>query len=93
MGTVSTILSLLLAVFKAIPVLKNWWDQLILMYVEKQKANLREEIRLGIYNAVNLKDQRDLEKAIGNPNAGKPVDVPDSEIVDSLPGVTPHSKP
>ena len=88
--SIGTILSLLLAIFKAVPVLKSAWDRLLLMYIEKDQANLAEEIRLGIYNAVNQKDQRGIEEAIGNPNAGKPVEMPDSEIVDSLPGVDPH---
>lgn len=90
MATVGTVLSLLLAVFKAVPVLKEAWDRLILMYLERQREHLKEEIRLGIYEAVAQKDQRRLEEAIGNPNAGKPVEIPESQIVDSLPGVTPH---
>jgi hypothetical protein len=84
------ILNVLLVAFKAVPMLKDVWDRLLIMYLEKEAAKLKEEIRLGIYNAVHQKDQRGLEEAIGNPNYGKPVDVPDSQIVDSLPGVTPH---
>jgi hypothetical protein len=84
---ISTILGILLAVFKAVPILKQWWDQLLVMYIERQKAKLREEIRKAIIYALVEQDQRDIEKAVGNPNAGEPVRVPDSEIVDSLPGV------
>jgi hypothetical protein len=84
------ILNILLAFFKAVPVAKAMWDRLLLMYIERESKRLEEEIRLGIYNAVHQKDQRGIEEAIGAPNAGKPVQVPDSQIVDSLPGVTPH---
>jgi hypothetical protein len=90
MATVGTILNILLALFKAVPVVKAMWDRLLLMYIEREAAKLDEEIRLGLYNAVAQKDQRGLEEAMGNPNHGKPVDIEDSQIVDSLPGVTPH---
>lgn len=90
MATAGLILNILLAAFKAVPMLKEVWERLLLMYIEKKQAELAEEIRLGIYNAVAQKDQRGIEEAIGAPNAGKPVEIPDSQIVDSLPGVTPH---
>jgi hypothetical protein len=88
--SVATILSLLLALFKAVPALKDMWERLLAMYIEHQQAMLKEELRLAIYNAVRQKDQRGIEEVIGNPNHGKPIEIPDSQIVDSLPGVTPH---
>jgi hypothetical protein len=88
--SVSLILQILLALFKAVPALKNMWERLLVMYIERQQAMLKEELRLAIYNAINQKDQRGIEEVIRNPNAGKPVEIPDSQIVDSLPGVTPH---
>jgi hypothetical protein len=90
MATISTIVSLLLVIFKAIPIMKDWWEKLLAMYIEKQDELLKEELRLAIYNSVHQQDQRGIEDVIGNPNAGKPVDIPDSEIVDELPGVRPH---
>jgi hypothetical protein len=90
MATAGLILNVLLALFRAVPVLKAGWDRLLLMYLERKEVELQEEIRLGIYYAVAQKDQRGLEEAIGNPNNGKPVEIPDSEIVDELPGINPH---
>lgn len=88
--SIGTIVSLLLAIFKAVPVLKDTWERLLAMYISHKDAQLKEELRLAIYNAVHQKDQRGIEEVIGNPNAGRPVDVPDSQIVDSVRGVAPH---
>jgi hypothetical protein len=90
MATAGLILNVLLALFKAVPVVKSLWDRFLLMYLQRKEVELNEEIRLGLYYAISQKDQRGLEEAIGNPNAGKPVEIPDSEIVDELPGVDPH---
>jgi len=84
---ISTILGILLALFKAVPAMKDWWEQLLAMYIERQNEMLRREIREAIIHALVEQDQRPIEKALGSPHAGKPVNVPDSEIVDSLPGV------
>jgi hypothetical protein len=92
LATAGLILNVLLVAFKAVPVLKEVWDRLLVMYLEKKKAELAEEVRLAIYNAVHSQDQRGIEKAIGSPNAGQPVEISDSQIVDRLPGVTPHPK-
>jgi hypothetical protein len=81
------VLGVLLALFKAVPALKDWWEQLIVLYVEHQKKVIRREIREAITYALVEQDQRKIEKALGSPHAGKPVNVPNSEIVDSLPGV------
>jgi hypothetical protein len=88
--SIATVLSLLLALFKAIPALKDMWERLLAMYIERQQAMLKEELRLAIYNAIHQKDQRGIEEVIRNPNHGKPIEIPDSQIVDSLPGVAPH---
>lgn len=85
----ATVLSLLLAIFKAIPSLQALWDGLVSMYVESQIASMKAENRAAIQKALQDQDQRDLEKAIGSPNAGKEVPANGSEIVDSLPGVKP----
>jgi hypothetical protein len=90
MATASMILKVLLALFKAVPAAKMLWERLMLVYIEREEARMAEEIRLGIYLAIAQKDQRGLEEAIGNPHAGNPVEIEDSEIVDSLPGVDPH---
>jgi hypothetical protein len=88
--SIGSIISLLLAIFKAVPILKDVWERLLAGYIAHKDAELKEELRLAIYNAVAQKDQRGIEEVIGNPNAGKEVDVPDSHIVDSVRGVTPH---
>jgi hypothetical protein len=81
------ILGVLLALFKAVPAMKDWWEQLLALYVERQKELLNREIREAIIHALVEQDQRPIEKVIGSPHAGKPVNVPDSEIVDSVVGV------
>lgn len=84
-----TFLSLMLAIFKAIPPLKSFFDALVRAYVNRTIDSMAKEDREGLRKAFEEQDQRDLEKAMGNQNAGKEVPATGSEIVDSLPGVRP----
>jgi hypothetical protein len=86
----STVVAFLLAFFKFFPAAKDAWEELYLAYLEKTYESWRKERKDALRNSILTKDQRDFEKAIGNPNAGKPVYERDSEIVDSLPGIDPH---
>jgi hypothetical protein len=81
------VVSFLTALFKAFPVMQGWWNALVAAYIQKQADKFDKAVMDGIRKAIYEQDQRDLEKAIGNPNAGKPVPLPGSEIVDDLPGV------
>jgi hypothetical protein len=79
-------LALLLAIFKAIPALKSLWDELVAAYVQHEITAMNEELSNAIYQASHG-DQRNLEKYIGSPRAGKPSGEPNERIVDELPGV------
>jgi hypothetical protein len=83
----SEIISLLLAIFKAVPVLKEAWDRLLVLYIEHQENEMLEADRAAIRKAIDGQDQRDLEKQIGSTVSGKPSGIPGTEFRDSLPGV------
>jgi hypothetical protein len=79
-----------LAVLKAlaaIPAMKEAFDQFVSWYVRQKIEAMRKEDREAIKEAVLEHDQRRLEHAIGNPNAGEPSGIPGTIIVDDLPGV------
>ena len=82
-----TILAIILAVFKAIPKIKELWDELVTMYIDHEIANMHEKDKEAIRKAIDGKDQRDLETQIGNPNPGSPSGLPHTVIRDELPGV------
>ncbi len=82
----------ILAIIKAVPSLKSWWDQLVALYVADQLDKFQKADRDAIRKAVYEHDQRDLEGQIGNINPGKPSGLPGTHIVDSLPGVVPNPK-
>ena len=84
-----TILSLVLAIIRAIPSLKGFFDAFVKGYVNRNVDSMAKEDREALRKAFEEQDQRDLEKAMGNQNAGKEVPATGSEIVDSLPGVRP----
>jgi len=81
-----SVFSAILAVIKAIPALKSWWDEFAAWYVAHEIASMKKELSEAIY-AASKGDQRNLEKFIGSPRAGLPSGEHGSEIVDSLPGV------
>ena len=82
-----TVISSVIAVIKAIPVVKEWFDSLLAMYVRSEIASMKKENREALRKAIDEQDQRDLEKAIGNPNPGEHSGIPGTEIRDKLPGV------
>jgi hypothetical protein len=66
---------------------KELLDSFAVYYFQKKLAEMKEENRLAIKKAIEEHDQRDIEKALGNPNAGEASYAAGSEIVDHLPGV------
>lgn len=82
-------LSLLLAVFKAIPILQGWFESLVAGYIATQIAQMKDENRAAIKKAIETQDQRDLEAALGNPHPGEASGIPGTQIRDTLPGVKP----
>jgi hypothetical protein len=81
------IISLLLALFRAIPILDKWFQTLMVEWFNRSVDKMQTENLAAIKKALSDYDQRELEKAIGNPNAGEPSGNPGSTIVDELPGV------
>lgn len=79
----------ILALLKAIPTIKQWVDAFISMYVQHEISSMHENDKKAIRKAINEHDQRDLEKQIGNSNAGEESHLPGTELRDSLPGVLP----
>lgn len=87
--TIGSVFSLLLAVFKAIPIFEKWFEQLSALYVASRIESMKQENREVIKKAIELQDQRELERAIGSPKAGERSGVPGTEVRDTLPGVKP----
>jgi hypothetical protein len=62
-------------------------DEILNIYERVKKLRKKEEVKDAVRTAVDDKDQRELEKALGSENASKAIDVEGSEIRKSLPGV------
>lgn len=82
----------ILAIFQAIPKLKDLFEALVAEYVAAQIQSMKTEQRAAIKKAIDEQDQRDLEKAIKSPRAGAPSGIAGAVIVDDLPGVV-QNKP
>jgi hypothetical protein len=94
MPALAAIFSAVLAGLKALPgavtlanKLTEAVESFIVWYVNNRRDAMKAEHRAAIKKAFEQHDQRDLEKAIGNPNAGEPSNLPGTVIRDSLPGV------
>jgi hypothetical protein len=83
----AAVVSLLVSIFKAIPSLRKWWEELMAAYIEAEKARMSREIRNGIKRLINEQDQIELEETIGYSKPGEPSRLPGAVIVDQLPGV------
>lgn len=82
-----TVVGLILAALKAIPALKDLFDEIASAWVAYSIASMKKELADAIVKATKEHDQRDLEKYIGSPRAGLPSGDKGAEIVDELPGV------
>jgi aminoglycoside N3'-acetyltransferase len=80
-------IELLVSVFKAIPIIWTMIDRFAALWVQFRVWQMREENRDAIRKAIDTKDQRPIENAVGNPGAGKPSGIAGGELRDSLPGV------
>ncbi len=86
----ASFISLLIAIFKAIPALQKLFESLMALYVQRQIDQMDKELLNAIARALKEKDQRDIEKAIGSPRAGEPSGTPGTVIIDHPPpGVKP----
>lgn len=79
------------SLLKVIPALKSWFDWFVAEYTRREIDQMKQEIREGIRKAVNDYDQREIERAINSPLAGKPSGKPGAVIVDAddLPDIVP----
>ncbi len=85
--TGAEIFALILGIVKAVPIFNSWVEKFVAFYIEKQISDMVRQNREAIRKAIDGHDQREAERALGNPNPGGPSNVPGVVIVDSLPGV------
>ncbi len=83
--TPTTILDILLALFKAIPALEKLWEDVVTLYVAARIATMKRENKDAIRVVLEKHDQRPIEDQLGSDTAGKPTGL--GEIRDTLPGV------
>ena len=81
------IFSAITAVASAIPIFDSWLKQFVAWYVANQLSKMKKEDQDVIVKALVQSNQIPIEQLIGYAQAGKPSGVPDTEIVDHLPGV------
>ena len=80
-----TAISLILAIAKAVPIINLWIEQLSSAYMVSRMASLKKENLEALRKALNEHDQRDLEKAIGNPHSGEASGDAGSVIINQPP--------
>lgn len=85
-----TFFSVLFAIIKYVPVVKELWDRLLTEYIKMQIEQMRKADIEAIRKAIYEKDQRDLEGQLFN-NPGKPSGLDGVINVPELPGV-PNSE-
>ncbi len=81
------IISLLLGIVKLVPIVDKWIQDFIVAYTNSRIDSMRAENFEAIKSAIEKQDQRNIEKAMGNPNAGLPSNDAGTSVVDSIPGV------
>ena len=82
---VLTILNAIIKVFAAVPTLNTWFQELVKLYVQIQGAAMSKENRDAVRKALDEHDQRDMEKAVNSPTAGKISGDPGTVVVDAPP--------
>lgn len=82
----ATIFAGIVAIAAAVPVIDKWLQSFVAFYAASQLSRMKKENIDAIREAFYEHDQRGIEKAFGNPNAGEPSGV--GIIVDSIPGVS-----
>lgn len=76
---IAAVLSLLSAVFKAVPTIEIWWERLVVLWIQQKKLSIAKENRNIINEALKDHDQREIEH---EDYSGKPSGV--GTIVDSI---------
>lgn len=87
--------SLALAILKAIPAIRDFFEAVALAYYESKLAEMKRENKEAVDKVKYENDQRDIEKILGTERAGKPSGLPGTVIVDAsgLPDIVPDAKP
>jgi hypothetical protein len=80
-------MSTIIAIIKAIPIIKEWFDKLWYQYLLIEHDSLLTKNREGVKKLVEKHDQRDIEKQIGSTKVGLPSGHADAVLFDSVPGV------
>lgn len=81
------IISGIIAVANAIPVIDKWLTTLFIEFAKARRASMKQENIDAIRKALQSDDQRDVENILSPSQAGEASNAPGSVIVDSLPGV------
>lgn len=68
-----------------IPAMISFFEKLMAEYTKLQVSKMKKENRDAIRKAIEEHDQRDAEKAIGNPDAGEASGEDGAVIVDAPP--------
>ena len=71
----TSVISLLLAIFQAVPILKELWEQAITLWINTQIDKMTKENRDAIKKAITEHDQRALEELIST-RPGEPSGLP-----------------
>ena len=85
--TVSSVMALLLAIFKAVPTIELWWVRIVTEYIKLKGMQIARENKAAIIKALQNDDQRGLED---EDHSGKPSGI--GTIRDSLPNIVHKSK-
>ncbi len=83
----SQFITLIISISKAVPIVNDWIQELIVAFTNQRIDSMSKENRESIKKAIEQKDQRDLERAMGSINAGELSGIPGTVVVDKLPGV------
>lgn len=83
-------LKLIYTLIKMFPAFKQFWDDLVSLYVQEQISQMKKENREAIKKALESHDQRPVEELLG-PGAGEHSGLVGSEIREELPDVKPSN--
>ena len=83
------IFSFIIALLRAIPTVRMWWEKLVAYYLQKEIDSIHKRDLEAIRKAIYEHDQRELEREFFNIDPGKPSKIDGIEHRDSLPGVLP----
>jgi UPF0716 family protein affecting phage T7 exclusion len=83
-------ISTILALLKAVPIIDSWFQELLSAYITSRISSMKQENKDAIKAAFEG-DQREIEKALGDDKAGKPSGDAGASIIDHVPGELPNN--